>query len=52
MDGVANGWFHLLFIDRWREDKDKRHYIYAEWVEYFLEDGSPAPYNQPIQTGM
>ena len=23
MDGVTNGWYHLIFIDRWREDSDK-----------------------------
>jgi len=52
MDGVANGWFHLVFIERWREDGDKKHYIYMEWVEYFLEDGSPAQYSNPGSTGM
>ena len=52
MDGVANGWYHLLFIDRWREDDDKKHYIYAEWVQYYLEDGSPAQYDPMSQTGM
>jgi len=45
MDGVANGWYHLMFIDRWREEDDKKHYIYVEWVEYFLEDGKPTPYD-------
>jgi len=47
MDGVTNGWFHLIFIDRWREDGDKKHYVYLEWVEYYLEDGKPVPYGQP-----
>ena len=41
MDGVANGWFHLVFVERWREDGDKRHHVYMEWLEYFLEDGQP-----------
>jgi hypothetical protein len=41
MDGVANSWYQLVFIERWREEKDKHHYIYAEWLEYFLEDGNP-----------
>lgn len=41
MDGVANGWFHLVFIERWREDGDKSHHVYMEWLEYFLEDGQP-----------
>lgn len=52
MDGIANGWFHLVFIERWREEGDKKHYIYMEWVEYFLEDGSPAQYSNPGSTGM
>jgi hypothetical protein len=52
MDGVANGWFHLLFIDRWRSEDDKQHQIYAEWVEYYLEDGSATPYNSQGTTGM
>ena len=42
MDGVSNGWFHLVFVERWREDKDKHHHIYMEWLEYYLEDGQPA----------
>lgn len=41
LDGAANGWFHLAFIERWREDEDKNHYVYVEWLEYFLEDGQP-----------
>ncbi len=45
MDGVSNGWFHLIFIDRWREEGDRDHFIYLEWVEYFLEDGSATPYS-------
>ena len=52
LDGISNGWFHLVFIERWREGDDKSHYIYVEWVEYFLEDGSPAQYSNPGQTGM
>ena len=50
MDGVSNGWYHLIFIDRWREDGDKKHYIYVEWVEYFLEDGNTTPY-KPANSG-
>ena len=41
MDVVSNGWFHLVFIERWREDGDKSHHVYMEWLEYFLEDGQP-----------
>ena len=52
MDGVANNWYHLLYIDRWREEGDKKHHIYVEWVEYYLEDGSPTQYTQTGSTGM
>jgi len=41
MDGAANGWFHVMFVDRWREEDDKYHHVYLEWLEYFLEDGQP-----------
>jgi len=41
MDGVSNSWYQLSFIERWREVKDIHHYIYVEWLEYFLEDGNP-----------
>lgn len=51
MDGISNGWYHLIFVDRWREPEDKHHYIYIEWVEYYLEDGKPTPYQQST-TGM
>ena len=51
MDGISNGWYHLIFVDRWRESEDKHHYIYIEWVEYYLEDGKPTPYQQS-PTGM
>jgi hypothetical protein len=47
MDGVANGWFHLVFVERWREDKDKHHHVYMEWLEYFLEDGQPTKATLP-----
>jgi len=50
MDGISNGWYHLIFVDRWREADDKYHYIYIEWVEYFLEDGKPTPYHAPTGT--
>ena len=52
MDGISNSWYHMIFIERWREDGDKHHYVYVEWVELFLEDGKPTPYAQPISTGM
>jgi|TARA_Y100000385_G_C13059312_1_gene623534 hypothetical protein len=52
MDGITNGWYHMLFIERWREEGDKNHHVYVEWVEYFLEDGNPTPFQPGPQTGM
>jgi hypothetical protein len=52
MDGITNSWYHMIFIERWREEGDKHHYVYVEWVEFFLEDGKPTPYAPPSSTGM
>lgn len=38
-DMVINGWAKLLFIERWRDATTDRYVIYAEWSEYFMEDG-------------
>ena len=46
MDGIANGWLHMVFMDRWRDEGDSEHRIYIEWVEYFLEDGSPVQHEK------
>lgn len=36
LDGAANGWFQVVFIQRFvRPDT---HYV--EWLEYYLEDGT------------
>jgi hypothetical protein len=43
LDGVSNGWFQLIFIERWRDEGQKNHTVYIEWLEYFMEDGSRAP---------
>jgi hypothetical protein len=48
IDGIANSWFQLVYVDRWREPNDKYHHIYIEWLEYFLEDGKPTPYSTKI----
>jgi hypothetical protein len=34
----------MVFVERWRAEGDKYHHVYVEWLEYFLEDGKPAPY--------
>ena len=46
MDGVANSWYQLVYVTRWRDKGDKFHYVYIEWLEYFLEDGKPIPFEQ------
>lgn len=40
-DGILNGWYKGLFIQRFM-DGTSVHYV--EWTEYYLEDGSPTPY--------
>lgn len=44
MDGVANSWYQLVYVNRWRKRNDVHHYVYVEWLEYFLEDGKPTPF--------
>lgn len=39
LDGVANGWFTMIFIERFRGGANA-HYV--EWAEFYLEDGSRA----------
>lgn len=52
LDGISNSWYQLIHIDRWRNDGDNYHYVYVEWVEFFLEDGKPTPFNTgPPETG-
>jgi hypothetical protein len=41
MDRCANGWYRPIYVERWREPGIPQHYIYLEWVELFMEDGSP-----------
>ncbi len=48
MDAIQNGWYQLVFCERWRQEldsgkQDKFHTIYLEWAEFFLEDGSSSP---------
>lgn len=38
MDGVANNWFQLVHIERYRKPDDNKFFIYVEWIEPFLED--------------
>ena len=52
LDGITNGWFQLIFINR-QYDKEKK-LVYIEWVEYFLEDGitrAPLPNAREISYG-
>lgn len=47
MDGVANGWFQLVHIERYRKPDDNSFSIYVEWIEPFLEDGKPGFFPGP-----
>lgn len=40
LDGVANGWFRLVYRKMFYRRKPPVHYV--EWVEFYLEDGAPA----------
>lgn len=42
MDAICNGWAQLIYVERWREPGDIHHYVYIEWVKYYMEDGAPA----------
>jgi hypothetical protein len=42
MECCFNGWFRLVFIDRFWKGTTK-HYV--EWVEYYMEDGARTPYS-------
>lgn len=46
LDRVANGWYQILHIDRWRDTNSNNHFVYVEWLEFFMEDGKPT---QPQQ---
>lgn len=42
VDGIVNKWFELVFIQRFIKIDPPTHYV--EWVEYFYEDGTRAPF--------
>lgn len=44
LDGVANGWFQCLYVERWHTEANVNGFVRIEWVEYFLEDGTRTPY--------
>lgn len=37
MDRIVNGWFKMLFIQRFVKTNPVTHYV--EWIEYYLQDG-------------
>lgn len=45
VDGIVNKWYELVFIQRFLSMEPPLHYV--EWIEYFYEDGTRAPYGQP-----
>ena len=42
LDGIVNGWYEPIHISRHFEGEQRL--VYAEWVEYYLQDGSPTPF--------
>lgn len=48
MECCVNGWFELVFIERFWQGTTK-HYL--EWTEFFKEDGSRAPFasSKPLE---
>lgn len=50
MEGWANRWYQIVFIDRqWTDVKRPgRRLIYIEWLVPFLEDGTAASGGEPI----
>lgn len=48
LDGAANRWFQILYIRRPGEyDANRPRVAYAEWLEYFMEDGTRTPFVTP-----
>lgn len=38
LDGVANGWYQLVYIRRPGEyDPERRSLAYVEWIEFYME---------------
>src|SRR5262245_30909026 len=35
MDHIVNGWYSLVFIDRYREPESKKRYAYVEWTQRY-----------------
>jgi hypothetical protein len=40
MDGLANGWYQLIYINR--QFDEAKALVYVEWLESYMEDGSPS----------
>lgn len=38
MDRIANSWYQLIFVERWRNDGDNYHHVYIEWLERYMQD--------------
>lgn len=43
LDKACNGWYKILFVDRWREPGDKHYHVYVEWVENYVMDRATRP---------
>ncbi len=46
MECCFNGWFQMIYLERfWVDPEGHRTRLhYVEWVEYYIEDGSRAPF--------
>lgn len=47
-DKIVNGWAQAVFVERRYDEENKTWLVYIEWVEYFMEDSSPAQVGRPL----
>ena len=46
LDGISNGWFQLVYINRQFDEGSRL--VYVEWLESYMEDGSPGGAIPPL----
>lgn len=47
LQGVANGWFEKVYLERDLELRELKGRVYVEWIEYYMRDGRPTPFAVP-----
>lgn len=47
LDKITNGWAQAIFVDRKYDEKKNTWLAYVEWVEVYMEDGSPMHSQHP-----